>query len=178
MRRKINCLLLMNLLIAVMAEGYEEMRNRAAETWAFNQFKQWQEVKLYGSPRRSIVALCCVCYKRNEETQKRNQALRKNKVSAEEFKQDIQRMEIQNNLDDLLLMSGGDGGGDGGVARETPSSFISLVLLSWYNSSRRSIGTTASTVDSTFAIEERRAVFEIEMNDNSNSSPATVPVTE
>ena len=169
--------LLMNLLIAVMTEGYEEMRNRAAETWAFSQFKQWQEVKLYGSPRRSIVALCCLCYKRNEETQQRNQALRKNKVSADEFKQDIQKMEIQNNLDDLLLMNGGDGGGDGGGARETPSSFISLVLLSWYNSSRRSIGNTGSTVDSdsTFAIE-RREVFEIEMNDNSNS-PAVL-VTE
>ena len=57
--------LLTNLLIAVMTEGYEAVRDRSSREWAFVQFVQLKDQIDTGGPRRSVLQLVCCCCRRH-----------------------------------------------------------------------------------------------------------------
>ena len=119
--------LLLNLLIAVMTEGYEEMRERAAESWAFSQYQQYQEMAMYGSPRKSIVSLCCLSRRHRilrsiRAANQQRKAIKLHpgeKISAAEFKIDMQLTEEYKHDQNT-----------------SPSSKIALVMLKWYDNVR------------------------------------------
>ena len=130
-------ILLLNLLIAVMTEGYEEMRERAAESWAFSQFCQSQELKTYGSPRKSMVSLFCIRKRKasvliqNKVTVsnlRRSTQERGKRISVDEFKQDLifdKAIELSKKHQRMKMAP----------------SLITVLVLKWYKNSRGSRST-------------------------------------
>ena len=133
-------ILILNLLIAFMTEGYQAVIDLASETWAYSQFQQivqkQKEAAEYELQRKSAAA--ALKAKESEEAGKGPQAITprnnsnteesdakdtqySNKISAAAFKQDMNLCELARRAGEPYRVS----------------SQIGKLLMLWYSGTRR-----------------------------------------
>ena len=88
--------LMTNLLISVMTEGYEAVRERSNRVWAFVQFNQLKDQMATGAPRRSILQVvycCCRIHRVHDQYMGKKQPQDKSEAIFMEFAAELKMLE-------------------------------------------------------------------------------------
>ena len=136
--------LLTNLLIAVMTEGYEAVRERSSRVWAFVQFVQLKDQIDTGGPRRSALRLVCCCCRCWRERRRYGGGVDDRGVGDEEAPPSSKAL-FQTFAAEIRFLEAGRGAQDRQNSSSTeisnkryvPTSRIGKTLVAWLNETRR-----------------------------------------